>query len=42
MERYSSDKNDKIYEMDANKLSRPGPRLLEGAADIQAVLEKNN
>ncbi|EAE1292080.1 TPA: ABC transporter substrate-binding protein [Listeria monocytogenes] len=31
-------KNDKIYEMDANKLSRPGPRLLEGAADIQAVL----
>ncbi|EAE2394563.1 ABC transporter substrate-binding protein [Listeria monocytogenes] len=32
-------KNDKIYEMDANKLSRPGPRLLEGAADIQAVLE---
>lgn len=35
-------KNDKIYEMDANKLSRPGPRLLEGAADIQAVLEKNN
>ncbi|EFD90142.1 ABC transporter, partial [Listeria monocytogenes FSL J2-071] len=29
-------KNDKIYEMDANKLSRPGPRLLEGAADIQA------
>ncbi|EAD1220773.1 ABC transporter substrate-binding protein [Listeria monocytogenes] len=31
-------KNDKIYEMDPNKLSRPGPRLLEGAADIQAVL----
>ncbi|EIQ6438158.1 ABC transporter substrate-binding protein [Listeria monocytogenes] len=31
-------KNDKIYEMDANKLSRSGPRLLEGAADIQAVL----
>ncbi|EBF5126826.1 ABC transporter substrate-binding protein [Listeria monocytogenes] len=31
-------KNDKIYEMDANKLSRPGPRLLEGVADIQAVL----
>lgn len=31
-------KNDQIYEMDANKLSRPGPRLLEGAADIQAVL----
>ncbi|EAE5920802.1 ABC transporter substrate-binding protein [Listeria monocytogenes] len=31
--------NNKIYEMDANKLSRPGPRLLEGAADIQAVLE---
>ncbi|EIL7050193.1 ABC transporter substrate-binding protein [Listeria monocytogenes] len=31
-------KNDKIYEMDANKLSRPGPRLLEGAADIQAIL----
>ncbi|EQC2008060.1 ABC transporter substrate-binding protein [Listeria monocytogenes] len=31
-------KNDKIYEMDANKLSRPGPRLLEGAADIQTVL----
>ncbi|EAF5217007.1 ABC transporter substrate-binding protein [Listeria monocytogenes] len=31
-------KNYKIYEMDANKLSRPGPRLLEGAADIQAVL----
>ncbi|EGH2217106.1 ABC transporter substrate-binding protein [Listeria monocytogenes] len=31
-------KNDKIYEMDANKLSRPGPRLLEGATDIQAVL----
>ncbi|MBF2599110.1 ABC transporter substrate-binding protein [Listeria seeligeri] len=35
-------KNDQIYEMDANKLSRPGPRLLEGAADIQAVLFKNN
>ncbi|AIS62323.1 ABC transporter substrate-binding protein [Listeria ivanovii] len=35
----SAVKNDQIYEMDANKLSRPGPRLLEGAADIQAVLE---
>ncbi|ECJ9372801.1 ABC transporter substrate-binding protein [Listeria innocua] len=32
-------KNEQIYEMDANKLSRPGPRLLEGAADIQAVFE---
>ncbi|MHC5407776.1 ABC transporter substrate-binding protein [Listeria seeligeri] len=38
----SAVKNDQIYEMDANKLSRPGPRLLEGAADIQAVLFKNN
>lgn len=35
----SAVKNNQIYEMDANKLSRPGPRLLEGAADIQAVLE---
>ncbi|AHI55571.1 ABC transporter substrate-binding protein [Listeria ivanovii] len=35
----SAVKNDRIYEMDANKLSRPGPRLLEGAADIQAVLK---
>ncbi|HCJ4428174.1 TPA: ABC transporter substrate-binding protein [Listeria innocua] len=32
-------KNEQIFEMDANKLSRPGPRLLEGAADIQAVFE---
>lgn len=35
-------KNDKIYEMDANKLSRPGPRLLEGAADIHTKFLETN